>query len=136
MKRLILAAGLLVAAASTSLYAQTMAVQASIPFDFRIDRTSLPSGEYLFRHSGGVLVVRQIDGHHKSGMFVAVAGDRLAGSTPQDTLQFTRYGDTYYLSKIWTRQTDAVAPVKSAREKELARHIGLSGTATVSLRAK
>ena len=49
MKRLILAAGLF--AAVISLHAQTMSMQASIPFDFRIGSVLLPSGEYSIRHS-------------------------------------------------------------------------------------
>ena len=50
MKRLILAAGLFAATLTASLHAQTMNMQASIPFDFQIGSTVLPSGEYSIRH--------------------------------------------------------------------------------------
>ena len=114
-----------------------MNMQASIPFDFRIGATVLPSGEYSIRHSDGVLSVRQDAGAHKGGLFVTVGEDHPNTSTAKGTLQFTRYGDAYYLSKVWTADSGtARSPIKSSREKELASHIGLSGTATVALRNK
>ena len=83
MKRLILAAGLFAATLTASLHAQTMNMQASIPFDFQIGSTVLPSGEYSIRHSGGLLFVTQTGGAHKSGMFLTVGEDRPAGAQAQ-----------------------------------------------------
>ena len=137
MKRLILATGLFVAMASTSLYAQTMDMQASIPFDFRIGSTVLPSGEYSIHQSGNVLFVSQTDGSHTHGVFMTVGEDHPNTSTAKGNLLFNRYGNAYYLSKIWTPDAEAArAPLKSSRERELASHIGLTGTASVSLRAR
>ncbi|MEO8052169.1 MAG: hypothetical protein ABI833_17300 [Acidobacteriota bacterium] len=135
MKRLILAAGLFAATLTASLHAQTMNLRATIPFDFQIGDTAFPSGEYSIRHSNGVLVVSQASGGHKSGMFMTVGEGIPHASKEQGTLQFNRYGDSCYLSKVWALGTaDAQAPMKSKREKELASHIGRSGTTTVSLR--
>jgi len=134
MKRLILAAGLFAATLTASLHAQTMNMLASIPFDFQIGSTVLPAGEYSIRHSSGVLFVKETGGAHKSGVFTTVGEDRPVGSKPAGTLLFNRYGDTYFLSKVWNGESkQAVATPKTPREKELARHIGQTGTTTVAL---
>ena len=136
MTRLILAAGLFAATLTASLHAQTMNMQATIPFDFQIGSTVLPSGEYSIRHSNGVLSVQQTGGAHKGGMFLTVGEDRPAGAKA-GTLLFNRYGDTYFLSKVWSAEsTAAQATPKTPREKELARHIGQPGTTTVALQTK
>ena len=137
MKRLILAAGLFAATLTASLHAQTMNLQATIPFEFRIGNTAFPSGEYSVRNSGGVLSVQQTAGSHKAGMFLTVGEDHPETSTAPGTLQFSRYGDMYYLSKVWTPESkEARALPKTAREKELASHIGQPGTSTVALQTK
>jgi len=137
MKRLILATGLFAATLTASLHAQTMNLQATIPFDFQIGSTVLPSGEYSIRHSGGVLYVKQTNGAHKGGIFLTVGEDRPAGAKAAGTLLFNRYGDTYFLSKVWTAESqEAQAPPKTPREMELARHIGQPGTTTVALQTK
>jgi len=137
MKRLILAAGLFAATLTASLHAQTMNLQPTIPFEFRIGNTAFPSGEYSVRNSGGVLSVQKTAGSHKAGMFLTVGEDHPATSTALGTLQFSRYGDMYYLSKVWTPDSESArAPLKTPRERELASHIGLAGTASVALRSK
>jgi len=137
MKRLILALGLFAALVSTPLQAQIMDMRGSIPFDFRIGSTVLPSGEYFIHHSGGMLFVRQAAGGNQGGFFLTKGEDRPATSDAKGTLVFSRYGDAYYLSKVWTPDSETARTLpKIAREKELARHVGLSGTATVSLRTK
>jgi hypothetical protein len=137
MKRFILAAGLFVALASTSLQAQIMDMRGNIPFDFRIGSTVLPSGEYLIHHSGSMLFVRQAGRGDKGGFFITNGEDHPATSTAKGTLLFSRYGDAYYLSKLWTPDSvTARALPKTPRERELASHVGLSEIATVSLRTK
>ena len=137
MKRLILAAGLFAATLTASLHAQTMNMQATIPFDFRIGNSAFPSGEYSIRHSGGVLFVKQTAGNRKGGIFMTVGEDHPQTSNATGTLQFSRYGDSYYLSKVWTPDSQvARATLKSPHEKELASHIGMPGTASVALRTK
>jgi hypothetical protein len=137
MKRLILAAGLFAATLSASLHAQTMNMKATIPFDFRIGNTAFPSGEYSIRHSGGVLFVAQTTGKRKGGIFMTVGEDHSETSTAPGTLEFSRYGDAYYLSKVWTPESQvARATLKSPHEKELASHIGMRGTASVALRTQ
>jgi hypothetical protein len=137
MKRFILAAGLFVATVSTSLYAQTMDIRANIPFDFRIGSTVLPSGEYSIHHTNGMLFVSQTGGARKSSVVFTVGVDHPNAATEKAALQFNQYGDSYYLSKVWTPNSEtARALVKTPREKELASHIGLAGTTNVALRTQ
>jgi hypothetical protein len=114
-----------------------MDMKANIPFDFRIGNAEFPSGEYSVRNSRGVLSVMQISGDHKSGYFLTVGADHPATSTSSGNLQFVRYGDAYFLSKVWTPDSSvARALPKTPREKELASHIGQLGTTSVALRTK
>ncbi|HEV2198259.1 MAG TPA: hypothetical protein VGR73_00450 [Bryobacteraceae bacterium] len=137
MKRLILAMGLFAASVSAPLHAQSMDMRGNIPFDFRIGSTVLPSGEYSIHHSGDMLFVRQIAGGNKGGFFLTIGEDHPATATEKATLQFNRYGDAYYLSKVWTPDSvTARALPKTPRERELASHAGRSGTASVALRTK
>ena len=137
MKRLILAAGLFAATLTASLHAQTMDMKANIPFDFRIGNAAFPSGEYSVRNSGGVLSVAQTSGDRKSGIFLTVGEDHPKTSTGMGTLLFSRYGDAYYLSKVWTPESsEARALPKTPREKELASHMGQPGTTVVALQTK
>src|SRR6266481_3377345 len=135
MKRLILATGLFAAIACSGLQAQTMDMRASIPFDFRVGTTVLPSGEYMIHHrAGGVLSIADMQGKHSTNV-LTVGGDHADRPGAQGILQFTRYGEDYYLAKVWTSDSGvARALPKSKRETELAKRVGLTETATVSLR--
>ena len=135
MKRLILATGLFAAIACSGLQAQTMNMRASIPFDFRVGTTVLPSGEYLIHHrANGVLFVADAQGKHAINV-ITIGGDHADTPAGKGILQFTRYGEDYYLAKVWTSESNvARALPKSRRETELAKHVGLTETATVSLR--
>ena len=137
MKRLILATGLFAAIACSGLQAQTMNMRASIPFDFRVGTAVLPSGDYLIQQkdSGVLLVVAE---HGKASVITLTVG----GSHPNSpagtgTLQFSRYGDDYYLAKVWTGDSEVARTLmKSKRETELAKRFGFSETASVALRNK
>ena len=136
MKRLILATGLFAAIACSGLQAQTMNVRASIPFDFRVGTNVLPSGEYFIHYrTDGVLSVAAAQGKH-AVQIVTIGGDHPDTPTAGGgILQFVRYGEDYYLAKVWTSDSNvARALPKSWRETELAKHAGLTETANVSLR--
>lgn len=136
MKRLILAAGLFAATVAMSLYGQTIDLRASIPFDFRIGNTTLPPGNYVVRNSGNVMFLKQSNGG-KGGYFITVKEDHPNTGAGNGTLMFSRYGEVYYLSKVWaTGAAPAQKFPPTARERELASRIGLSGTTTVALRTK
>jgi hypothetical protein len=120
MKRLHFAVGLLAALACSGLQAQ-IPLQANIPFEFRMGEVKFPAGDYQFKYSGQLLVVHQQEGQRATAMALPLPVSRIK---PPSTglLEFNKYGEAYFLSKIWTPgSTDGSALQKTSREKELAR---------------
>jgi hypothetical protein len=120
MKRLAFGVGLLTVLTSTTVPAQSLDLRANIPFEFRIGKTRLSAGEYLIHQAPGVLLVKEQGGQHKAAMLFTAAEFRL---DPLKTgeVEFNRYGDTYFLAKIWV-PGDRLgrAAIKTPSEKELA----------------
>ena len=111
----------------TSAYAQTAStVKASIPFDFRIGNESLPAGVYAVSNIYGARVtLRSLDGRKT---VVLMTNDIQANHAPADgKLVFTRFGELYFLSQIWTAGEEVGRTViKSNAEKEMASRIAPS----------
>ncbi len=135
MKRLLYAAGLFSALAATQAYSQTPVAQAKIPFAFQVGEASMPSGEYLFSESGSTLVVRNTAGQPAAMASTLPASRSVKATNP--SLVFDRYGDNYFLVKVWTgdAERDRALP-KSKREKELARHEKFAKTSEIALQTK
>lgn len=135
MKRLQFAVGMLAAVVCSSVQAQTP-LRATIPFEFRMGTTSFPSGDYLVQYSSQVLMVRNEDGDRHAAMSLTLPVSR---TQPPATglLEFNRYGDSYFLAKVWipSSTTGASLP-KSARERELAKRITPSRTEAVIVATK
>ena len=113
----LLALGLLFATASA--YAQT-ALQANVPFNFIVAGKTLPAGEYTIRSLDTIQRVLVIRGSDKSQMVMA---NSCASAKPSDTtkLVFHRYGNSYFLSHIWTAgYTSGAELPPSSRESEVA----------------
>ena len=120
MKRLCLATGLFAAMACAVLHAQTVDLRANVPFDFRMGETLMPAGEYVIHHSAGVLTVRAESGPPRAIFQLTLPASRQDGST-KGALVFNRYGDSYFLAKIWAPESRyGMALSTSKREKELA----------------
>jgi hypothetical protein len=136
MKRLAFSVGLLTALTSTTIQAQSMDLRANIPFEFRIGETRLPAGEYLIQQAASVLIVKEQGANHKAAMLFTTGAFRL---DPLKTgeVEFNRYGDTYFLAKIWlpaNRQGRAV--IKTPQEKELAAEARVIGKVGIALQRK
>jgi hypothetical protein len=104
-----------------SAFGQTMA-RANIPFDFSIGNSPLPSGEYTvspaFEGHNTVLVIRSADWRQQ--VIVQASAAESAKTLRENKLVFRRYGDQYFLSKIWVRG-QALALPTGHREREMAR---------------
>jgi hypothetical protein len=136
MKRLHFALGLLAAVACSGLHAQNTTVRASIPFDFQIGETRMPAGDYQFRFEHGWLAVQDQSGSHVTTV-ITTAVDHPATPANEAVLQFNRYGEVYFLAKVWKGDSDTGRSLStSAREKELAIHVGPVQIATVVLQRK
>ena len=101
-------------------FAQKVAT-ANIPFDFNVGQTKMSAGDYTVRSTipGTVLVTRD-DGTVSA--FALAMGANARNVPQQSSLVFTRYGDKYFLSQIWSGG-DALGKelVKAKPEREIAR---------------
>ena len=136
MKRLHSAIGLLAAVICMSLQAQVPDTRAEVPFDFWLGQKLMPAGDYVIYHvATGALLFQDQNDRSSSAMFLAQRISRLDNG--EGSLEFTRYGDTYFLSKIWSPyQTDGYSVPKGGREKELASHSTPAGKAGIALLRK
>jgi hypothetical protein len=95
-------AGVAVAiATSVGAHAQnTASVRAYVPFAFSVSDSALPAGDYtLTQLSQNTWVVR-----NNGGKRVITAAARPDGTNKEETaakLVFTKYGEHYFLSKVW-----------------------------------
>ena len=135
MKRFGLAAMLLVALTGLTLTAQTMSLRANIPFEFRMGNAVLPAGAYQIHHSAdGILRIRAESGDSSGALSLTLPANR-SGSRDMGGLEFNRYDDTYFLSKVWTPYAEGARTLpKTTREKELVSRATLVETARVSFR--
>ena len=118
MQRVI--AGLFLTLVCASLYAQTMDMRATIPFTFRAGETVMPAGDYTIRYREHQLLLRKAGGG-PSIMLLTNDALRLTPS-PESRLNFSRYGERYFLSSAWSLGSSAGFEIpKGHAEKELAR---------------
>ena len=111
---------LLFAAASTTATPFTFKIEAKIPFDFQIGSKKFPKGEYTIESVGssGLLLIRSVKGK-KAINFSAVPDKQT--EKPKSRLSFRRYGDQYFLRKIWDGQNSSFVLEKSSAEKKVAK---------------
>jgi len=114
----------LVMLAATSVYAQVtdLVAVAKIPFEFSVGKKVLPAGEYsISKITGGALVIRNAD-FSASAIFFTITIPRAGTTRSQSSLVFHRYGNQYFLSKIWTDQVETGRELFESRaEGELIR---------------
>jgi hypothetical protein len=112
--------GLLLATASA--YAQTGVVKANVPFNFIVNKTELPAGEYMIHSlglTGSALTMQSTD---KKIVTVIVPNACESLNVPRSSkLLFHRYGAQYFLAQIWTEGNSRGRELpRSGREKEVA----------------
>jgi hypothetical protein len=113
--------GLLLATASA--YAQTGVVKANVPFNFIVNKTQLPAGEYMiqpFGINGSAMAIRSADGQ----VFQAFLPNACESQQAQrmTKLVFHRYGAQYFLAQIWKSGNDRGQELPtSGLETEVAR---------------
>ncbi|MFY9532072.1 MAG: hypothetical protein WBC04_21340 [Candidatus Acidiferrales bacterium] len=125
-----LAVGLLLSSGAASVcYAQRTTVGVNIPFAFQVDNKTLPAGEYqvwtLPTGDGNYRqLIQRTDCSASVIVMTLTADSKDARSEPK--LVFNQYGNSYFLSQIWTEAGPGRQLLKSKREKEAA----LSGART------
>jgi hypothetical protein len=121
-KQIAVAVALLaVAIAAGQCYAQRTSLKADIPFAFQVGNKTMPAGEYLIQRGldwdGRLQLVRRADSS-ASAMALTIPVDAERGKS-EPVLVFHKYGNSYFLSEIWTGESQGRQLFKSEREKEL-----------------
>jgi hypothetical protein len=104
--------------------AQTIRLKADVPFEFIVNGSTLPPGQYTIQSFGTVdgktLLVRNADKNENATVNSINVESR--ESAPVTKLIFHRYGSRYFLSQVWVAGNErGNALPKSHRESELAR---------------
>jgi hypothetical protein len=96
--------GFIMAAAFAAQAQTTRRIVINVPFDFMVGKKSLPAGTYtirqLTRDNDKVLLVQSADAHTTQVAATNPVDKHAASEVAQ--LDFHRYGDTYFLFRVWT----------------------------------
>jgi hypothetical protein len=125
---LTLFAGLMVPATQ----AQSIMLKADIPFDFVVGDKQLHAGEYQVKHmNSGVILVQGKEAASSAIVLTTAAQDGKISDVGK--LVFNRYGDQYFLSKIWPPSSDTGRELRKSRlEREVAQRLSEGGTTVVA----
>jgi len=128
---LTLFAGLIVPATQ----AQSIMLKADIPFDFVVGERQLHSGEYHVKQiNSGTTLIQGKDAH--SSVMVLTTTAQAAKISDVGKLVFNRYGDQYFLSKIWAASSDAGRELPRSRlEREVAQRLSNGGTTVIAAKS-
>jgi hypothetical protein len=119
LKTIIMSVGAVALSGASGLYAQTKAT-ASIPFEFTVQNTTLPAGDYTMSRAstnGGVMSIRNVE-TKKEILVLASSGDTgYRRAEDKNVVVFHQKGDRYFLSAVKTSAVcGSVAPSKLERE--------------------
>jgi hypothetical protein len=114
---------------ATKALGQTGTVRANVKFDFQIGERIYPAGEYriesISRQSDNILPIRSVVDANKNQLIIA--GHSNAGKRQTPKLVFQRYGENYFLTKIFLdtgRWGNSIRP--SLRQRTSEEHSGCS----------
>ena len=95
-------------------------IEAKIPFQFHAGDTKLPPGNYVIRPlDNSDLTVMEISSADGSTSALFEVGDAVANSAPAKTeLIFNRYGNRYFLAKLFDEGVPDGSTVKKSRYEE------------------
>lgn len=112
--------GLLLATASAS--AQTGLVKANVPFNFIVNKTEMPAGQYRIQPLGLTGVAMSIQSADDRVVNTILPhGCESAEAQKTTKLVFHRYGTQYFLAQIWIQGNNRGEELtRSGRESEVA----------------
>ena len=112
--------------------AQSILLKAKIPFDFVVGEKRLPSGEYNVKSLNQVETQIQSKDARSTAIFLTT-GMQAAKISDAGKLVFNRYGDQYFLSKIWAAWGDTGRQLRKSRlEREVAQRLSNGGTTVIA----
>jgi len=101
--------------------AQDQQVKATVPFNFTVNSSSMPAGNYTIGSastSGNILTIADWEKH----VHVLAMGQRDSGTTVKSGhLVFHKYGDQYFLSEICYAGSSATVQFPSSKAERRAR---------------
>ncbi len=106
-------------AASSSLF--SFRIKADIPFDFQVGKKKMPKGDYIIESVGssGTILIRKEKGGKAVNVLTVI--DKHTDKH-KSRLMFRRYGDQYFLARIWDGSSETVLKIeKSSAEKKVAK---------------
>lgn len=112
--------GLLLATASA--YAQTGVVKANVPFNFIVDKTQAPAGQYMIHNVGSSGTAMTIESQDRSLVKLVLPNACESAQVQEKSkLVFHRYGNQYFLAQIWTAGNDRGRELpQTEQEREIA----------------
>lgn len=96
-------------------------IKADIPFDFQVGKKKMPKGDYTIESvgQGGTVLIRREKGGKAVNVMTVV--DKYTDKH-KSKLVFRRYGDQYFLARIWDGSSETVLKIeKSGAEKKVAK---------------
>jgi hypothetical protein len=119
LKTIILSFGAVALLGASGLSAQTKAT-ATIPFEFTVQNTTLPAGDYTMSATSAsheLMTIRNVETRKTIMVLAPGAGSEYKGAPDKNVVLFHRIGDRYFLAEV---KTDAVrghvSPSKLERE--------------------
>lgn len=118
--RIALCTALLVAASAAMGQTKVGDIVADVPFAFVAAGQEFPAGHYIVSREGDCCL--RILNSQQQGLYVATH-DSLRSDSVDSKLVFHRYGDTYFLSAVWTTGNTIGRELSRSRaERELEAH--------------
>ncbi|MBK7598467.1 MAG: hypothetical protein IPJ07_08040 [Acidobacteria bacterium] len=122
LSSLFIALGFVIAmVVTTSAVPFAMRIKADVPFDFYVGKKLFPKGDYIIEsvNDAGTMVIRSAK-KGKARNFTVIKSKMT--DKPKSKLVFHRYGDQYFLARIWDGSSDTVLKLdKSSLEKKAAK---------------
>ncbi len=122
LSSLFIALGFVIAmVVTTSAVPFSMRIKADVPFDFYVGKKLFPKGDYIIEsvNDAGTMVIRSAK-KGKARNFTVIKSKMT--DKPKSKLVFHRYGDQYFLARIWDGSSDTVLKLdKSSLEKKAAK---------------
>jgi hypothetical protein len=110
----------LLAAPAQSVPAFNFRIQAKIPFDFQIGSKKFPKGEYTIESVTTTGLMRISNEKGKKAITFSAIPDK-QNRKMKSRLSFRRYGDQYFLRKVWDGQDSIFELERSSAEKKVAK---------------
>ena len=125
----VLGAVIVSALAIAPAHAQSGRASFDVPFDFVAGTTVMKAGTYRFTTDGNFVVF--VSNGEKTSQMMLLPGSAAPRSGRETYLQFTRYGNESFLSKVVFSNDVKFDLARSSREKEILARARTTGTQEV-----